>query len=200
MNLEKKLPHLPRKNRHIHTINKSKGDLVNRDELKNISQMRDLNHQKISQIEEQISKLDQVIQEHESVFRSLTQLGKSEDSDDGMVPIGAGIQIPIKYTNVKSTIIDIGSGIHAEKSIGETINLIGTRIDELKILIDQLVEEHSTTSNTIKELTAKLEDAISTQQSANQKESKSSEQQKPTESKSPKKKRRRFGGELTLDD
>lgn len=200
MNLEKKLPHPPRKNRPIHTINKSKGDLVNRDELKNISQMRDLNHQKISQIEEQISKLDQVIQEHESVFRSLTQLGKSEDSDDGMVPIGAGIQIPIKYTNVKSTIIDIGSGIHAEKSIGETINLIGTRIDELKILIDQLVEEHSTTSNTIKELTAKLEDAISTQQPANQKESKSSEQQKSTESKSPKKKRRRFGGELTLDD
>ena len=172
---------------------------MNRDELKNISQMRDLNHQKISQIEEQISKLDQVIQEHESVFRSLTQLGKSEDSD-GMVPIGAGIQIPIKYTNVKSTIIDIGSGIHAEKSIEETIKLIGTRIDELKTLIDQLVEEHSTTSNSIKELTAKLEDAISTQQSANQNEAKSSVQQKPTESKSPKKKRRRFGGELTLDD
>jgi len=194
-----KLPHLQRKNKHIHTLNKSKGDLVNRDELKNISQMRDLNHQKISQIEEQISKLDQVIQEHESVFRSLTQLGKSEDSD-GMVPIGAGIQIPIKYTNVKSTIIDIGSGIHAEKSIEETIKLIGTRIDELKTLIDQLVEEHSTTSNSIKELTAKLEDAISTQQSANQNEAKSSVQQKPTESKSPKKKRRRFGGELTLDD
>jgi len=199
MNLEKKLPHLPRKNNHIHTLNKSKGDLVNRDELKNISQMRDLNHQKISQIEEQISKLDQVIQEHESVFRSLTQLGKSEDSE-GMVPIGAGIQIPIKYTNVKSTIIDIGSGIHAEKSIEETIKLIGTRIDELKTLIDQLVEEHSTTSNSIKELTTKLEEAISTQQATNQNESKSSDQQKSTESKPPKKKRRRFGGELTLDD
>ena len=118
---------------------------MNRDELKNISQMRDLNHQKITQIEEQISKLDQVIQEHETVHRSLNQLTNVEDNE-GMVPIGAGVQIPIKYTNVKSTIIDIGSGIHAERSLKGTMELLNKRINELKELVDQLVEEHSTTS------------------------------------------------------
>ena len=171
---------------------------MNRDELKNISQMRDLNHQKISQIEEQISKLDQVIQEHESVFRSLKQLENVGDNE-GMVPIGAGVQIPIKYTNVESTIIDIGSGIHTEKSVEETIKLIEKRIDELKALIDQLVEEHASTSNSIKELTEKLEEAINLQQSQNQ-EPKISEDTNSKEVKSSKKKRRRFGGELTLDD
>jgi prefoldin alpha subunit len=166
---------------------------MNRDELKNISQMRDLNHQKITQIEEQISKLDQVIQEHETVHRSLNQLTNVEDNE-GMVPIGAGVQIPIKYTNVKSTIIDIGSGIHAERSLKGTMELLNKRINELKELVDQLVEEHSTTSSSIRELNIRLEEVVDIEETKPKPESTSS---KETPSK---KRRRRDGGELTLDD
>lgn len=166
---------------------------MDRDELKNISQMRDLNHQKISQIEEQISKLDQVIQEHDTVCRSLNQLINIEDND-GMVPIGAGVQIPIKYTNVQSTIIDIGSGIHAERSLTDTLELLEKRTNELKELIDQLVEEHSTTTSTIRDLNNRLEEAVKHGEIKIEKEDKS-KKEKPT-----KKRRRRYGGELTLDD
>ena len=166
---------------------------MNRDELKNISQMRDLNHQKITQIEEQISKLDQVIQEHETVHRSLNQLTNVEDNE-GMVPIGAGVQIPIKYTNVKSTIIDIGSGIHAERSLKGTMELLNKRINELKELVDQLVEEHSTTSSSIRELNIRLEEVVDIEETKPKPESTSSKET------SSKKRRRRYGGELTLDD
>ncbi|HJM44441.1 MAG TPA: prefoldin subunit alpha [Candidatus Poseidoniaceae archaeon] len=165
---------------------------MNREELKNISQMRDLNHQKIAQIEEQISKLDQVIQEHETVLRSLTQLTTVENNE-GMVPIGAGVQIPIKYTNVKSTIIDIGSGIHAEKSLENTITLLETRITELKELIDSLVEEHTSTTDTIKEINKRLEEVVNLEEKQPTQENKNKE-------KPQKKRRRRYGGELTLDD
>jgi len=165
---------------------------MNREELKNISQMRDLNHQKIAQIEEQISKLDQVIQEHETVLRSLTQLTKV-GNNEGMVPIGAGVQIPIKHTNVKSTIIDIGSGIHAEKSLENTITLLETRITELKELIDSLVEEHTTTTDAIREINKRLEEVVNLEEKQPTQEYKSKE--KPS-----KKRRRRYGGELTLDD
>ena len=165
---------------------------MNREELKNISQMRDLNHQKIAQIEEQISKLDQVIQEHETVLRSLTQLTTVENNE-GMVPIGAGVQIPTKYTNVKSTIIDIGSGIHAEKSLENTITLLETRITELKELIDSLVEEHTSTTDTIKEINKRLEEVVNLEEKQPTQENKNKE-------KPQKKRRRRYGGELTLDD
>ena len=165
---------------------------MSREELKNISQMRDLNHQKIAQIEEQISKLDQVIQEHETVLRSLTQLTTVENNE-GMVPIGAGVQIPIKYTNVKSTIIDIGSGIHAEKSLENTITLLETRITELKELIDSLVEEHTSTTDTIKEINKRLEEVVNLEEKQPTQENKNKE-------KPQKKRRRRYGGELTLDD
>ncbi len=165
---------------------------MNREELKNISQMRELQHQKIVQIEEQISKLDQVIQEHETVLRSLNQLTKVEDNE-GMVPIGAGVQIPIKYTNIKSTIIDVGSGIHAEKSLEDTIKLLETRITELKELIDSLVEEHTTTTTSIREINQRLEEAVNVEEKQPQQENKNKE-------KPQKKRRRRYGGELTLDD
>ena len=165
---------------------------MNREELKNISQMRELQHQKIVQIEEQISKLDQVIQEHETVLRSLNQLTKVEDNE-GMVPIGAGVQIPIKYTNIKSTIIDVGSGIHAEKSLEDTIKLLETRITELKELIDSLVEEHTTTTASIREINQRLEEAVNVEEKQPQQEYKNKE-------KPQKKRRRRYGGELTLDD
>ena len=165
---------------------------MNREELKNISQMRELQHQKIVQIEEQISKLDQVIQEHETVLRSLNQLTKVEDNE-GMVPIGAGVQIPIKYTNIKSTIIDVGSGIHAEKSLEDTIKLLETRITELKELIDSLVEEHTTTTASIREINQRLEEAVNVEEKQPQQENKNKE-------KPQKKRRRRYGGELTLDD
>ena len=72
---------------------------MDRAELQQISQMIELYHQKIAQIEEQITKLDQVIQEHETTNRSLKQLIKGEVKE-GLIPIGAGIQIPIQYSNV----------------------------------------------------------------------------------------------------
>ena len=173
-------------------ISKSKGDLMNKDELNNISQMRDLNHQKIAQIEEQISKLDQVIQEHETVLRSLNHLTKSEN-DEGMVPIGAGVQIPIKYTKVKSTIVDVGSGIHAERSLKDTILLLEIRIAELNELVDNLVQEHTKLTDSIRELNNRLEEAIRA-------EEKQPTQEKTNKEKPSKKRRRRYGSELTLDD
>ena len=92
---------------------------MEREELQQISQMRELKHQKIAQIEEQISKLDQVINEHEITNRSVKQLVKG-DTKEGLIPIGAGVQIPIQYKKIESTLNDIRSGNQAEKSKQET--------------------------------------------------------------------------------
>ena len=165
---------------------------MERDEIKKISQMRELNQQKILQLEEQISKLDQVVQEHETVFRSITQLSKTDEGNEGMVPIGAGVQIPIKYTNIETTIIDLGSGIHAERSLEDTTEIINTRIVELRALIEQLVLEHEATVAAIKEIDSKLNTAI--------KNTEPVESNPLKESKQKRKQRRRYGGELTLDD
>jgi len=169
------------------------GGLMEREELQQISQMRELYHQKIAQIEEQISKLDQVINEHEITNRSVKQLVKG-DTKEGLIPIGAGVQIPIQYIEIESTLIDIGSGIHAEKSLEETSKLLEIRIGELKELIEQLVTEHATTKQAISELNHKLESTIKSIENTPPKKDQVMPKSKQ------KKKRRRYGGELTLDD
>ena len=165
---------------------------MNRDEIKRISQMRELNQQKILQLEEQISKLDQIVQEHETVYRSLLHLSNSNNQNYGMMPIGAGVQIPINYKDIKSTIIDLGSGIHAERSLKDSIEILDKRMNELKSLIEQLVKEHDTTSNTIKEIDLNINKEVEKLEN--------NKQDPPRSSKPKKKQRRRYGGELTLDD
>ena len=166
---------------------------MDKKELTKISQMRDLNHQKLLQIEEQISKLDQVIQEHETVYRSLLNLSKTKDGTEGMIPIGAGIQIPLKYMEIDSMIVDLGSGLHAERSLGNTIELLDSRVKELKKLIEQLVGEHEITTETIKNFDVKINSTIIKNEKI--------EKETPNKNKTTKRnKRRRYGGELTLDD
>ena len=168
------------------------GDLMNRDEIKRMSQIRELNQQKVIQLEEQIGKLDQIVQEHETVFRSLSHLSNSDDENNGMIPIGAGVQILIDYRDIKETIVDLGSGIHAERSLSDTINILDKRITELRTLIEQLVKEHDTTSRTIKEIDINISNEVKSLESR--------QAPIPEKSKSKRKQRRRYGGELTLDD
>jgi len=162
-------------------------------ELNNITQVLNLNHQKILQIEEQIGKLDQVKQEHETAIRSLNQLIKVEENE-GMVPIGAGVQIPINYTKINSAIIDLGSGLHAEHTLERVVELLTTRTNELQELIDQLVVEHTNTSTSIQEINRELQELTTIEQGKKEKE------EPRNNERNPKKRRRRYGGELTLDD
>jgi prefoldin alpha subunit len=162
-------------------------------ELNKMTQVLNLNHQKILQIEEQINKLDQVKQEHETATRSINQLINVEENE-GMVPIGAGVQIPIDYTKINSAIIDLGSGIHAEHTLEQVVELLIMRAEELQDLIDQLVIEHTNISTSIQEINQELQDLTKTTQEKEEKEEPQSKK------KSSKKRRRRYGGELTLDD
>tara|TARA_B100001123_G_scaffold446522_1_gene601241 strand:- start:1478 stop:1978 length:501 start_codon:yes stop_codon:yes gene_type:complete len=162
-------------------------------ELQNLSQILELNHQKLMQIEEQINKLDQVKQEHEIAIRSINQLINLEENQ-GLVPIGAGVQIPIDYTSIDSAVVDIGSGFHVESDLDKVSELLIKRTNELQDLINQLINERTNTASTIHETNHKLE-------TLSKPESKEKSQNTPQEgSKKTKKKRRRFGTELTLDD
>ncbi len=165
-------------------------------DLQNLSQMLELNHQKIMQIEDQINKLDQVKQEHEIATRSLNQLIKVEENE-GMVPIGAGVQLPINYSKINSAIIDLGSGIHAEHTLEKVVELLSSRTGELEDLINQLVVERSNTTKSIQEINQELEKIAEKEQVKTEDKSQFDKWEPQKDSR---KRRRRYGGELTLDD
>ena len=74
--------------------------------------------------------------------------------------------------------------------------MLEVRIEELKQLIDQLVSEHSSTKQAITELNQKLELTMQSIEKTPAEKEPVKNNQKPKQ----KKKRRRYGGVLTLDD
>ena len=160
-------------------------------ELKQISRAVESNRRRLEQIQDQISRLEMVQAEHADVETALlTMSGKNEGN---MIPIGAGVQLPITTNN--TAVVDVGSGIFAEKSMTDTAEIIRTRIADIGVLITELNNEAKGTAEKVSELTQTLNKSLSGQQNTIITDP-------PTKSISKEKKRRGrgFGGELTLDD
>ena len=161
-------------------------------ELKQISRVIEANRRRLEQIQDQISRLEMVQAEHADVETSLlTMSGKNEGN---MIPIGAGVQLPITTNN--TAVVDVGSGIFAEKSMTDTAEIIRTRITDIGVLIAELSNEAKGAAEKISELTETLNNSLTTQHEQTQ-------SKEPGSQPTPKDKKRRgrgFGGELTLDD
>ena len=161
-------------------------------ELKQISRVIEANRRRLEQIQDQISRLEMVQAEHADVETSL--LTMSEKNEGNMIPIGAGVQLPITTNN--TAVVDVGSGIFAEKSMTDTAEIIRTRITDIGVLIAELNNEAKGTTEKISELTTTLNTSLTKQHEQTQ--SKESEPQ--STHKDTKRRGRGFGGELTLDD
>ena len=129
--------------------------------------------------------------EHADVETSL--LTMSEKNKGNMIPIGAGVQLPITTNN--TAVVDVGSGIFAEKSMTDTAEIIRTRITDIGVLITELNNEAKGTREKIAELTETINKSITPQQDI-------IETTPPTKpiNRDNKRRGRGFGGELTLDD
>ena len=63
-----------------------------RAEMQRLARLIEMNRQRLSQVEQQLSQLESVFREHSETEESLNALISSEDS---MVPLGAGVHLPI---------------------------------------------------------------------------------------------------------
>ena len=161
-------------------------------ELKQISRAVESNRRRLEQIQDQISRLEMVQAEHADVETALlTMSGKNEGN---MIPIGAGVQLPITTNN--TAVVDVGSGIFAEKSMTDTAEIIRTRITDIGVLITELNNEAKGTAEKVSELTQTLNTSLAKQQ----KQTQPKEPESQPSSKDKKRRGRGFGGELTLDD
>ena len=159
--------------------------------MQRIARLVELNRQKMARIEEQISKLTEIRLEQVGVIAALNSLS---DEKRTMIPLGAGVQLPAKQ-ETNTVVVDIGSGIQAERPRPEAIEILEKRMSELDEVLQILQNEAGETEKTITELAAVFSDAAAAMQTIDTSE----EEPVVTESK-PKPRRRRSSGELTLDD
>lgn len=166
--------------------------MVDSNELQRLARLVEMNRQRLQEINQQIERIEVVQLEHDDTKRALSALSNGKS---GHIALGAGVMVPIP--NNATTIVDLGSGVFGERTPESAKELVAKRLEDLTELksqfeadaaiLTQRIEELATTfETTAKEMTESNEEADNTVQ-------------KPEE-KPPRRKKRGFGGELTLDD
>ena len=160
-------------------------------ELQRIAQLVEMNRQKMARIEEQITKLSEIRMEQLGVIAALKTLDTNQST---MIPLGSGVQLPIS-TEGNTVVVDIGSGVQAEKPRAEAITILQSRLEEVEEVMDTLQNEFTETETVVTELANTFSEAAATIQAAQATEPVEVDTQaKPT------RRRRKHGTELTLDD
>ena len=165
---------------------------MDQQELQRIAQLVEMNRQKMARIEEQVTRLSEIRLEQLGVIASLKTLATQQPT---MIPLGAGVQLPAAPTG-ETVVIDIGSGVQAEKPRIEAIEILESRLQEVDEVMTTLQNEFAETEKIVAELATTFSDAAKQLQQQSTDEAIDDQESPP----SPKRRRRKHGTELTLDD
>lgn len=165
---------------------------MDQQELQRIAQLVEMNRQKMARIEEQVTRLSEIRLEQLGVIASLKVLATQQPT---MIPLGAGVQLPATPTG-ETVVIDIGSGVQAEKPRVEAIEILESRLQEVDEVMNTLQKEFTETEKIVAELATTFSDAAKQLQQQSVEVPENDQEPPP----SAKRRRRKHGTELTLDD
>ncbi|HJO42560.1 MAG TPA: prefoldin subunit alpha [Candidatus Thalassarchaeaceae archaeon] len=168
-----------------------------RAELQQIAQLVEMNRERLQALEQQVHRLEEVRLEQVRAIMSLEAIPEDGVSDV-MIPLGGGVQIIADVSAEAGAVVDIGSGIQAERTRAEALEMLNSRNQELMQLMDQMKTEFDETEKVVLDLANQFNDGVATLQEDATEEAPPSPSQ--TETPSPKRRRRKRGTDLTLDD
>ena len=168
-----------------------------REELQRIAQQVEVNRERLQNLESQVVRLEEVRQEQARAIMALEAIPESGASD-AMIPLGGGVQIIADIPSEAGAVVDIGSGIQAEKTRQEALEILSTRNQELLRLMDSLKSEFDETEKLVIELATQFNDGVTELQDESP-ETPEATSSGESESR-PKRRRRKRGTEFTLDD
>ena len=167
-----------------------------KEEIQRIARLVEVNRERMEALEAQLRRLEAVRMEQVNALRALESI--PEDGTKGaMVPLGAGVQIIADIPSDYGAVVDIGSGIQAEKTRYEAAEILSTRNIELTDLTERMKAEFDQLEESTMVLATEFNEKMTAIESVDE-----SKALKPaTIEEEPKRKtRRRRGTELTLDD
>ena len=168
-----------------------------RAELQQIAQLVEMNRERLQVLEQQVHRLEEVRLEQVRAIMSLEAIPE-DGASDVMIPLGGGVQIIADVSAEAGAEVDIGSGIQAERTRAEALEMLNSRNQELMQLMDQMKTEFDETEKVVLDLANQFNDGVATLQEDATEEAPPSPSQ--TETPSPKRRRRKRGTDLTLDD
>ena len=168
-----------------------------RAELQQIAQLVEMNRERLQALEQQVHRLEEVRLEQVRAIMSLEAIPE-DGATDVMIPLGGGVQIIADVSAEAGAVVDIGSGMQAERTRVEALEMLNSRNQELMQLMDQMKTEFDETEKVVLDLANQFNDGVATLQEDATEEAPPSPSQ--TETPSPKRRRRKRGTDLTLDD
>jgi prefoldin alpha subunit len=95
--------------------------------------------EQISQLQNQITRLEQNIEEFESAAKSLEEL-KGKSGEEAFVPVSAGIYAKARLEGTEQFIVSVGAGVAVEKSGQETKKLLEKQLAGMRNYREQMVK------------------------------------------------------------
>jgi len=169
------------------------------DELQQLAKLVEVNRGRMSRLSEQITMLETAAAEHGQVLMALKGLEAGPDAKT-MVPLGAGVQLVVERSPGSGVVIDLGSGIQAERPLEEAIPMVKKRLEDIEALLSTLNEQFDSSEESVKDIVDRFNSLLSELQveAASEEDAEAGQESGTTE---PTKRRRRsIGGDLTLDD
>ena len=167
-----------------------------KEELQRIARLVEANRERMEALEAQLRRLEAVRMEQVNALKALESIPEA-GTKGAMVPLGAGVQIITDIPSDYGAVVDIGSGIQAERTRAEAAEILSTRNNELTDLTERMKTEFDQLEESTMALAAEFNEKMTAIESVD-------EPKAPVSSSAddePKRKtRRRRGTELTLDD
>lgn len=96
--------------------------------------------EQINQLEMQSQYLQAAAMDYNKAKITLENLSKTEDGSESLIPIGGGVFMYASVTNTSKVLMDIGSGLVAEKDFDDAIKKIDKRLEELQKNQDRIIK------------------------------------------------------------
>ena len=168
-----------------------------RAELQRIAQQVEAKREHLQNLETQVTRLEEVRQEQARAIMALEAIPESGASD-AMIPLGGGVQIIADIPSEAGAVVDIGSGIQAEKTREEALEILSARNQELLGLMDSLKSEFDETEELVIKLATQFNEGVADLQDEAQENTEGTDSE--VAETRPKRRRRKRGTEFTLDD
>ena len=143
--------------------------------------------------------LEKAAAEHGQVLMALKGLEAGPDAKT-MVPLGAGVQLVVERSPSSGVVIDLGSGIQAERPLEEAIPMVEKRLEDIETLLSTLSEQFDSSEESVKEIVDQFNTLLSDLQAEAASEGTAEAEQESSSTEPTKRRRRSIGGDLTLDD
>lgn len=111
----------------------------------------------LKQLQQQFVNIEQQIMELKNLSVSLDKLSEIKESNDSLIPIGAGIFLEGTIKNKREAILTVGANVAVKKTMEETKDLLKKQIEEMEKIIIETENQMEAISGHLVELKSDLE-------------------------------------------